>query len=152
LNPKTTANFRGGLEAFDQKSKKFGQKSEEFFNRFDGLWKTFENGFDWMSARMRNSHSYRAHDQVAVLNHCLQKPDKNRFPNTIKEFWELQYPGNGKLNSSPRTGVLSLTMNQLPICPICCNSTLLNGSERIRRLSLSGTQVTIQTKAQLLRT
>ena len=89
-----------------------------------------------MSAWMRNSHSYRAHHPVVVLrNHFLQKPDERRFPKTIKRFWKLQYPKNGKSNSSPGTGDLSLTMAQLTIYPICSDSTLLNGRERIRRLS-----------------
>lgn len=153
LSPETAANFGKGLEVFDQKSK-------EFFNRFDaelngpnGLRQVFENGFDRMSALMRNSHSYQAHHLVAVLtNHNLQKPDECRFPRTIKRFWKLQNPKNGKSNSSPGTGDLSLTMGQLAIYPICSNSTLLNGLQRNRRLSLGGTRVIVRAKAQLLQT
>jgi hypothetical protein len=147
------SQFRKGLEVFDQKSKGFFDRFDAELNRPNGLRQVFENGFDRMSALMRNSHSYRAHHLVTVLtNHNLQKPDERRFPRTIKRFWKLQNPKNGKSNSSPGTGDLSLTMGQLAIYPICSNSTLLNGLQRIRRLSLGGTRVIVRAKVQLLQT
>jgi hypothetical protein len=92
LNPKTVANFGRGLEVFDQKSEKFFDRFDTELNGANGFRQVFENGFDWMSAWMRNSRSYRAHHPVAVLrNHNLQKPDERRFPRTIKRFRKLRY-------------------------------------------------------------
>jgi len=99
---KDSRQFRKGLKVFDQKSEKFFDRFDTELNGPNGFRQVFENGFDWMSAWMRNSRSYRAHHPVAVLrNHNLQKPDERRFPRTIKRFRKLRYLKNGKSSSSP---------------------------------------------------
>jgi uncharacterized membrane-anchored protein YhcB (DUF1043 family) len=147
------------FEEVGQRFEEVGQRFEEVGQRFEEVGQRFEDAktelnsfrqdvqqrFDEMNARMFNSLSYRAHDQihpVAVLKaHRLQKPDDDCFPRTVRHFWNLHARKKGKSNRSPEPGDSSLTMTQLLFGFVCSSSTLLRdingGTERVKHPNLN---------------